>query len=300
MSKMKKEVLLTCLSLLAVGLVVLLFSASQTKPQNIERHKANLNIHIFDSNFEKQNCTEKSGPFSDLAQDSLSAVGGGLVTNDDGTPVDILDSSGKLLVQSTISGTDNASIDPVEDGYTLKDNECLFWVNFSGDSQLPLNQESYFVKIGKRALIEISKAQWSKSSDQYNDWQYDITLNSTDSNGGYKPGNSTGSQILHPQWYPSNYTFDGSSDVAWTWDNSVISGCSYGSCEGMRLILNPNGNSCTNGFYVEVNELDSTGANIGFSNAVTGSIVPGGKADLTFHLAAGTANVSFGKIRCQN
>jgi hypothetical protein len=74
--------------------------------------------------------------------------------------------------------------------------------------------------------------------------------------------------------------------------------CTYssGSCWGMEAIAR---DGCPASLYVEISILDASGAAIGYSNDVAGSVSPGQHAKLTFDtMEDGASKARLAEVSC--
>jgi hypothetical protein len=89
---------------------------------------------------------------------------------------------------------------------------------------------------------------------------------------------------------PTPATWHDSDLVEWPEDTNVAytsfevssSECGYGGCLGI-IVQTQNG--CSNTLYAEIELLDSSDINVGYSNDLIGRVSPGKKAKLIFHLS---------------
>jgi hypothetical protein len=72
------------------------------------------------------------------------------------------------------------------------------------------------------------------------------------------------------------------SDLAYTSFEVSSSQCGYGGCLGI-IVQTQSG--CSNTMYAEIELLDGSDINIGYSNDLIGRVSPGKKAKLIFHLS---------------
>ncbi len=101
-------------------------------------------------------------------------------------------------------------------------------------------------------------------------------------------------------WYPKGfYEYSGDSEIAYRWlDYGSEFTCSYSSayCFGMYVIAR---NGCPTSIYAEINLLDSSKTNLGFTNDTTSALAPGQKAKLIFDtFTDGVKSANLGKISC--
>ena len=101
-------------------------------------------------------------------------------------------------------------------------------------------------------------------------------------------------------WYPKGfYEYSGDSEIAYRWlDYGSEFTCSYSSayCFGMYVIAR---NGCPTSVYAEINLLDSSKTNLGFTNDTTSALAPGQKAKLIFDtFTDGVKSANLGKISC--
>ncbi len=88
---------------------------------------------------------------------------------------------------------------------------------------------------------------------------------------------------------PTPATWHDSDLVEWTEDSNLAytsfevssSQCGYGGCLGI-IVQTQSG--CSNTMYAEIELLDSSDINVGYSNDLIGRVGPGKKAKLIFHL----------------
>ena len=84
-------------------------------------------------------------------------------------------------------------------------------------------------------------------------------------------------------WYDSDLVqWSDDSSLAYTSFEVSSSQCGYGGCLGI-IVQTQNG--CTNTMYAEIELLDSSDINVGYSNDLIGRVSPGKKAKLIFHLS---------------
>lgn len=99
-------------------------------------------------------------------------------------------------------------------------------------------------------------------------------------------------------WIPSGFTrYDDS--VAYRWMDSPELKCTYSgvgsSCFGMEVVAHY---GCDN-LYVELSELDASGASVGFTNDVAVGIPSGGRAKLVFDtFDSGVSKARISKVQC--
>jgi hypothetical protein len=101
-------------------------------------------------------------------------------------------------------------------------------------------------------------------------------------------------------WYPKGFSeYSGDSQIAYRWlDYGSEYTCTYSSayCFGMYVIAR---NGCPTSFYAEINLLDSSKTNLGYTNDTTSALAPGQKAKLVFDtFTTGVKSASIGKISC--
>lgn len=101
-------------------------------------------------------------------------------------------------------------------------------------------------------------------------------------------------------WYDSDLVqWSEDPDLAYTSFEVSSSQCGYGGCLGI-IVQTQSG--CSNTMYAEIELLDGSDINVGYSNDLIGRVSPGKKAKLIFHLtdseimAAKNWNVT--KISC--
>lgn len=99
-------------------------------------------------------------------------------------------------------------------------------------------------------------------------------------------------------WYPKGFNeYSGDSRIAWRWLDRGEYSCSYGDhCWGMAIIARE---GCPASVYAEITILDSSDANIGFTNDATSGLGAGQKAKLVFEdFTAGAKSARLAKISC--
>jgi hypothetical protein len=101
-------------------------------------------------------------------------------------------------------------------------------------------------------------------------------------------------------WYPKGFNeYVGDSQIAYRWlDYGSEYTCTYSSayCFGMYVITLK---GCPTSVYVEINLLDSSKTNLGYTNDTTSALAPGQKAKLVFDtFTDGVKTASIGKISC--
>lgn len=101
-------------------------------------------------------------------------------------------------------------------------------------------------------------------------------------------------------WYPEGFNeYKGDSQIAYRWltYGSEYS-CSYSGsyCFGMYVIAR---NGCPTSVYVELNLLDGSDTNLGYTNDTTAALAPGQKAKLVFDtFADGVESANLAEISC--
>ena len=105
--------------------------------------------------------------------------------------------------------------------------------------------------------------------------------------------------ISSSTWYPSTYKlYVDDASIAWRFRDKSEYSCSFSgaSCSSIEVIAK---DGCTTLLYAEVSILDSSGAAIGFSNDVAGSLTRGQHAKLVFDiLDDAAASVRLTDVSC--
>lgn len=86
--------------------------------------------------------------------------------------------------------------------------------------------------------------------------------------------------------------------VAVRWMDTAEFKCTYssGACWGMEVVAR---DGCPSSLYVELSLMDATGAAVGYTNAVAGSVSPGQHAKLVFDtLKEGVAKARLTQVSC--
>lgn len=100
-------------------------------------------------------------------------------------------------------------------------------------------------------------------------------------------------------WQPAGYTLaPDDPSIAFRWMASAEVKCTYsdGSCWGMEAIAR---DGCPVSLYVELSVEDASGAAVGFTNDLLGSVGPGQHAKLVFDtLTAGARNAHLAQVIC--
>jgi hypothetical protein len=103
-----------------------------------------------------------------------------------------------------------------------------------------------------------------------------------------------------PPWYDSDLAlWSDDQSLAYTSFEVSSSECGYGGCLGI-IVQTQNG--CSNTMYAEIELLDSSDINVGYSNDLIGRVSAGKKAKLIFHLSdseiLSAKNWNVTKINC--
>jgi hypothetical protein len=176
----------------------------------------------------------------------------------------------------------------IDFGYVVPKSKCLLnSVHF----EVPKESE-YQITVAQRDPVTVS--------------QKDFIVKLFPKDSLYPAAYMTALNVYFPKsapnglWYPSNYNLyaDGTDNIAWKWNNAIITNCYSDSCVGMQVITNPNGSGCPGGLYAELNQKDSSGAAIGITNQTVGSLLPGDKANLTFQLSSGSTSANLSTFDC--
>jgi len=200
------------------------------------------------------------------------------------------------LSGETLASYDGAHMAAIETtslsdfGYALPKAKCVIR---SISFEVP-KESTYQIQVAQRDPVTISQQDFIAKSfpaDAFHAARYITALNV------YFPKDAP-----NGLWFPSTYNLydDGSNNIAWRWNNSIISNCYSDSCIGMQVITNPDESGCPGGLYAELNQKDASGAVTGITNQTVGSLSPGDKANLTFQLDSGSHSASLSSFDCHS
>lgn len=103
-------------------------------------------------------------------------------------------------------------------------------------------------------------------------------------NSSNNASNTTKSTAVDTSWFTSDfYRWEDGSQLAYTIDRVTDSQCGYGA--GCLGIIVQAKNGCPNSLYAEIELLDGSDINVGYSNDSIGSLGAMKKAKLKFHLS---------------
>jgi hypothetical protein len=107
------------------------------------------------------------------------------------------------------------------------------------------------------------------------------SLNSISSMNG-----STNQTSTDTSWIPGGYSaWEDGSNLAYAVGPDISQAqCGYEFCFGIYVVSK---SGCKNSLYGEIDLVDKTGTKIGYSNATLGSLSPGTKGLLIFHVSGG-------------
>ena len=99
--------------------------------------------------------------------------------------------------------------------------------------------------------------------------------------------------IEDTSWVPSGFTAF-NNKVAYKWSESGSYRCSFGRCAQIEVISKEGCGS----LYAEVNKIDGSGNNVGYTNATTSSLAPNQKALLMLETTGEFETFQLAKISC--
>lgn len=212
-----------------------------------------------------------------------------LVSSEKGPNVTLSNLSGDTLASYPFAGVQAIETTSLSDfSYVLPKSKCVIkQISFE-----VTKESAYQIQVAQRDPVTISQKDFITKwfpADAFHAARYITAMNvyfSKDAPNGL--------------WFPPTYILydDGSNNIAWRWNNSIISNCYSDSCIGMQVITNPDESGCPGGLYVELNQKDASGAVTGITNETVGSLSPGDKANLTFQLDSGSNSASLSSLDC--
>jgi len=284
---------LVCLVLVAVGTGVFLalkVSGVIMKPQDnliIALHYKTKPGSINQGS--KRPCDNIPSEFTDLFTPVGEAQSGSLDMTYGSVNVNLFnDKSGSATntYSAQLTGTTTTTDDITFQGnnfeYQNGKNECIYFYSFIVPSLN--NDASIDMWLGERQIKHYKISEFKKTPDVYGgrDFALNVNMNPNTANGN---------------WYPKDYTLFNYSSVAYKWVGGLRCGVALYGCSGISVITNF---TCANGIFGELTELDSTGAQIGYSLRDTGALSQGEKANLVFDYDRNNvASVRLTKLDCR-